>query len=241
VNLLTEDNLPYYSMEIHRAFGGTGAWGEWARRWTAEEGRHSIVIRDWLTVTRALDPIELERGRMAQVSGGIAPQPASAMRGMVYVTLQELATRISHLNTGKQIPDETGYEIMKRVSVDENYHFLFYRDITTAAIELDPSAAVLAIEAEVEGFAMPGVGIPGFDEHAKVIANAGIYDFAVHHDEILVPVVLRHWKLEELTGLSDDAERARERILKYIGRLGRVAVRLKNKRARDAERELESV
>lgn len=241
VNLLTEDNLPYYSMEIHRAFGASGAWGEWARRWTAEEGRHSIVIRDWLTVTQSVDPYELERGRMAQVSGGIAPQPYNAIRGMVYVTLQELATRISHHNTGKLISDPTGYEVMKRVAADENFHFLFYRDITSAAIELDPSAAVLAIEAEVHGFAMPGVGIPGFDAHAKVIAGVGIYDFAVHHDQILVPVILRHWKLEELTGLSDEAERARDRTLTYIGRLGKVGNRLKNRRAREAERESASV
>jgi acyl-[acyl-carrier-protein] desaturase len=239
VNLLTEDNLPYYSMEIHRAFGGTGAWGEWARRWTAEEGRHSIVIRDYLTVTQALDPVELERARMAQVSGGIVPHPQSAMRGMIYVTMQELATVISHLNTGKLLTDPAGYEVMKRVSVDENFHYLFYRDITSAAIEHDPSGFVLALEPEVTEFAMPGVGIPDFDQHAKVIANAGVYDFALHHDKILQPVVLRHWKLEELTGLTDEAERARDRILKYIGRLGKVADRLKRKREREAGEALE--
>jgi len=231
VNLLTEDNLPYYSMEIHRAFGAGGAWGEWARRWTAEEGRHSIVIRDWLTVTNALDPVTLERARMAQVAGGIAPHPLSAMRGLVYVTLQELATRIAHHNTGKLLDDATGYEVMKRVAADENFHFLFYRDATTAAIELDPSNAVRAMEAEITGFAMPGVGITGFDAHAKAIAGAGIYDFAVHHDQILVPVVLRHWKLEELTGLDDDAEHARDRVLHYIARLGKVASRVTRRRS----------
>jgi acyl-[acyl-carrier-protein] desaturase len=225
VNLLTEDNLPYYSMEIHRAFGAGGAWGAWARQWTAEEGRHSIVIRDWLTVTNSLDPVELERARMAQVAGGVAPHPYSAMRGLVYVTLQELATRIAHHNTGKLLEDATGYEVMKRVAADENFHFLFYRDVTSAAIELDPSTAVMAMEAEVTGFAMPGVGIPGFDAHAKAIAGAGIYDFAVHHDQILLPVVLRQWKLEELTGLDDEAERARERVLHFIARLGKVAAR----------------
>src|SRR5262245_23315473 len=44
VNLLTEDNLPYYFRTIERMFGADSAWGAWARRWTAEEGRHSIVI-----------------------------------------------------------------------------------------------------------------------------------------------------------------------------------------------------
>ena len=239
VNLLTEDNLPYYSNVLYEAFGADGPWGEWARRWTAEEGRHSIVIRDWLTATRALDPVEVERGRMAQVCGGMVPRPANAARGLVYVTLQELATRIAHHNTGKLLDDESGYEVMKRVAADENLHFLFYRDVTTAALEADPSAVVVAVEAEVKGFAMPGLGIPGFVEHAKAIAGAGIYDFAVHHDQIVAPVVLRHWKLEELSGLTDEAERARDRTLAYIIRLGKAAARLKNRRAEKLE--LESV
>jgi acyl-[acyl-carrier-protein] desaturase len=29
-------------------------------RWTAEEGRHAIVLRDYLTVTRNVDPVALE-------------------------------------------------------------------------------------------------------------------------------------------------------------------------------------
>src|SRR5581483_11153709 len=152
VNLLTEDNLPYYFRSIERTFGATDVWGGWARRWTAEEGRHSIVIRDWLTVTRGVDPVALERARMAQVSGGVAPHPATALRGLAYVTLEELATRIAHHNTGKLLSGGAGYEIMKRVAGDENLHFLFYRDAMTAAFELDPSAAVVAVDAEVRQF-----------------------------------------------------------------------------------------
>jgi len=234
VNLLTEDNLPYYFETIEGVFGAE-AWGVWARRWTAEEMRHATVMRDYLHVTRAIDPVALERGRMAQVAGGVVPQPASVADGIVYVTLQELATRISHRNTGKMIPDRAGYEVMARVAADENLHYLFYRDVTTAAIELDPSALVLAIERQVREFEMPGTGIPDFGTHAMAIAKAGIYDFASHHDHILVPVILRHWKLEELTGLSDEAELARERVLKYISRVGIAARRLAERRARDAE------
>ena len=43
VNLLTEDNLPYYHLALWETFGSEGPWGEWARRWTAEEGRHVKV------------------------------------------------------------------------------------------------------------------------------------------------------------------------------------------------------
>ncbi|HEX9970276.1 MAG TPA: acyl-ACP desaturase [Acidimicrobiales bacterium] len=234
VNLLTEDNLPYYFATIERVFGD-GPWGVWARRWTAEEMRHAAVMRDYLHVTRAIDPVALERGRMAQVSGGQVPQPASVVDGIVYVTLQELATRISHRNTGKLIPDKAGYEVMARVAADENLHYLFYRDVTTAALELDPSTVVMAIERQVRDFEMPGTGIPDFGTHAMAIAKAGIYDFSSHHDQILVPVVLRHWKVEELTGLSDEAERSRERLLKQISRIGIAARRMAERRARQTD------
>ena len=73
VNLLTEDNLPYYHLALWEIFGRGGVWGEWVRRWTAEEGRHAIVLRDYLTVTRGADPVALERGRMDQVSRGYYP------------------------------------------------------------------------------------------------------------------------------------------------------------------------
>ncbi|MEM9135199.1 MAG: acyl-ACP desaturase [Actinomycetota bacterium] len=232
VNLLTEDNLPYYFRDIERMFGKDGAWGEWVRRWTAEEGRHSIVIRDYLTVTRAIDPLALEEGRMAQMSGGQVPEPPTAADGLIYVTLQELATRISHRNTGTKIRnvDEVGSRIMNRVAQDENLHFLFYRDVASAIIEVDPSQAVEAMERQICGFTMPGDGIPGFKEHAKLIANAGIYDLAAHYTQILKPIVLTHWKLPDLTGLTAEAEAARDRTMRYIEKSRKVAERLTDRR-----------
>ena len=235
VNLLTEDNLPYYFRTIEAMFGRDSAWGEWARRWTAEEGRHSIVIRDYLTITRELDPVELERARMAQVSCGQVPEPTLPHDGLAYVSLQELATRIAHHNTGKLLDDSVGYEVMKRVASDENRHYLFYRDATTAALALDPSGMMLAIERQVREFEMPGTGIVDFERHARAIAKAGIYDFQVHHDQILVPVVLRHWAIEDLTGLTDEAERARDSLLARIGRIGKAGRRLARHREEDAD------
>ena len=230
VNLLTEDNLPYYFRTIEAMFGRDSAWGEWSRRWTAEEGRHSIVLRDYLTVTRALDPVDLERARMAQVSCGQVPEPDTPHDGLVYVSLQELATRIAHHNTGKVVDDAVGYEIMKRVASDENRHHLFYRDLATAALALDPSGMVIAIERQVREFEMPGTGIVDFEAHARAIAKAGIYDFQIHHAQILVPVVLRHWGVEDLTGLTDEAERARDALLKRIDRIGKAGQRLLRRR-----------
>ncbi len=225
VNLLTEDNLPYYLRDIQRMFGGVEVWDFWTRRWTAEEGRHAIVIRDYLTLTRAICPEELERARMAQVQCGQVPRPPTAVEGLAYLTMQELATRIAHRNTGRLLADDAGFEVMKRVAADENLHFLFYRDVASAALEVVPSEMVIAIDAEVRNFEMPGTGIQNFASHARAIAREGIYDFAIHHDQILAPVVLREWKLEDLVGLSDEAERARDRVTAHIARVKRVGER----------------
>ena len=228
VNLLTEDNLPSYFHVIAQAFGDDSAIGEWGRRWTAEEQRHSTVIRDWICVTRQLDLVALERARMRQVTGGfrVGAHFHNMHDGFVYLTLQELATRIAHHNTGQLLDDRTGSAIMTKVASDENLHFLFYRGLVEAALEEDPSEVVMAIDRQVCGFEMPGSEIDGFARHAASIAAAGIYDFRVHHDQILSPVVLRRWKLESITGLSPDADRARLHVLKWIGRVERVASRL---------------
>lgn len=232
VNLLTEDNLPHYFHTIARAFDEGSAMGEWTRRWAAEEQRHSTVIRDWICVTRNLDLMALERARIRQVSVGFRPEQreSSLGDGFVYLTLQELATRISHRNTGQLLASKAGTAIMSRVAADENLHFLFYRDMATAALEENPSAVVQAIERQVTKFEMPGAGIEDFARHAAAIAAVGIYDFRVHYEQILIPIVLRHWALETLEGLDDEAERARERTLRWIARLGRVVERMETTR-----------
>jgi acyl-[acyl-carrier-protein] desaturase len=229
VNLLTEDNLPYYFETINRIFAND-VWREWARRWTAEEMRHAIVIRDYMTVTHAVDLEALEHARMQQVCGGQVPQPESVLDTLAYVALQELATRISHRNTGNLLDDEAGYKVMARVAADENLHYLFYRDLVSAALEIDPSGTVCAIERQVRTFEMPGLGIPDFSAHASAIAAAGIYDFVLHHDQVLVPVVLRHWGIETLEGLSPEAELARERTVHHIARIDRIGRRLAARR-----------
>jgi acyl-[acyl-carrier protein] desaturase len=236
VNLLTEDNLPYYHLALWEGFGGGGVWGEWTRRWTAEEGRHAIVLRDYLTVTRGLDPVALERGRMEQVSRGYYPDGqggsfADPLDGVVYTTLQELATRISHRNTGTYTRDPRIEKLTARISVDENLHYVFYRELGKAALDLDPSAMVLAINRQVLGFSMPGLEIPEFRAKAVQMAKAGIYDLRIHHDQVILPVLFTHWKLDRLTGLSDEAEEARDGIMAFLVALDATAAKYEEKRA----------
>ena len=237
VNLLTEDNLPSYHREIYDLFaGGDGAWINWAHRWTAEEGRHSIVLRDYLVVTRSIDPVALERARMRQVMTGYDRDGKSTLEGMAYVSFQELATRISHRNTGRYSEDPVADRIMARISIDENLHMAFYRDILGAALELDPSAAVKAIAAEVIGFEMPGAGMENFKTKALEIAKAGIYDLRVHHDDVVWPL-LRHWGFFEVEGLDAEAEQRREEVSRFLAGLDAMATKYDARREERKARE----
>jgi len=216
IGLLTEDNLPSYHRLIHGMFGsGDGAWINWVGRWTAEEGRHAIVLRDYLTVTRNIDPVLLERGRMTQLQQGYDHEAPDTLHGLAYVAFQELATRIAHRNTGRYSNDPVADKIMIRIAADENLHMVFYRDILAAAIKIEPSAAVCAIVDEVLAFSMPGAGIPGFIRKAAQIAKAGIYDIRVHREDVLMPII-KHWGIFELANLNAAAEAARIRLAEHL-------------------------
>jgi len=231
VNLLTEDNLPSYHRLIHGMFGpGDGAWINWIGRWTAEEGRHAIVLRDYLTVTRNIDPTMLERGRMTQLQKGYDIASPDTLHGLAYVTFQELATRISHRNTGKYSDDPVADRIMARVAADENLHMVFYRDVMAAAIEIVPSSAVRAIADEVLRFQMPGAGIPRFIRKAAEMAKAGIYNLRIHRDEVLLPI-LNYWRIFELTGLDPLAEEARRQLADHLDALDAAANRFSERLA----------
>ena len=167
MNLLTEDNLPYYFRMIERMFGPDERVG---RVGPALDRRGGPPLdRDPRLPDRHPGDRPGERS-----SGPGWPRCPGARRlarrarqdGLVYVALQELATRIAHRNTGKLLGDTAGYDVMARVAADENLHYLFYRDLATAAIERDPSEMVIAVEHEVRTFAMPGSGIVDFDFHA---------------------------------------------------------------------------
>ncbi|MBM0238023.1 acyl-ACP desaturase [Micromonospora sp. ATA32] len=236
VNLLTEDNLPSYHHEIATLFGRDGAWGTWVHRWTAEEGRHGTAIRDYLTVTRAVDPVALERARMTHMSAGyVNTHNDEVLHSLAYVSFQELATRISHRNTGRATGDPACEALLARVAADENLHMVFYRNLLGAAFELAPSQAMRAVADVLAEFQMPGVGIDGFARKSVAIALAGIYDLRQHRDEVVVPV-LRQWDVFTVTGLDADGEAARDQIATHLDGLEQAASRFEEKRAARAAR-----
>ncbi|MBC8068408.1 MAG: acyl-ACP desaturase [Deltaproteobacteria bacterium] len=236
LGLLTEDNLPSYHREIHVVVGHGGAWGTWIGRWTAEEGRHAMAMRDYLLVTRAVDPVALERERMLHMSHGFAVEGMrDLLHTLAYVSFQELATRVSHRNTGRCAQDPVCEQLLARIAADENLHMVFYRNLVVACLELAPDPTMVAIADVVERFQMPGSTVPDFGRRSLQIAIAGIYDLRIHHDEVLLPI-LRHLEVVERATLGADGERARDRIVRFIAGLDERAGRFEERRAAHRDR-----
>ena len=229
VNLLTEDNLPSYHREVERAFGRDSAWGTWVNRWTAEEGRHAFCIRDYLLVTRGVDPVELERARMQTMEIGFDSEDKPLLHVCAYVSFQELATRVSHRNTGRFTEEPIAEKLLTRVAKDENLHMIFYRNIVSAALQIAPDQTLRAITDEVVNFVMPGAVIPGFARKAVQMAKAGIYDLRIHHDDIVTPL-LRQWGVFELEGLDEEGEKARDELAQAVATLDEEATKFTERR-----------
>jgi len=243
-NLLTEDNLPAYHREIAMNFSMDSAWGYWVNRWTAEENRHGISIRDYLVVTRNCDPVELEELRMEQMTRGFSPgQNAqgdlfaeSLFDAVMYVSFQELATRVSHRNTGKACNDPVAEQLLARISNDENLHMIFYRDVSAAGLDIAPNQAIKSVHRILSNFRMPGSTVPEFRRKAVVIATGGIYDPRIHLEDVVMPI-LKKWQIFERGDFTGEGARMRDELGTLVADLEQTCVKFEEAKARKLDRD----
>ncbi|HNM83199.1 acyl-ACP desaturase [Gordonia sp. (in: high G+C Gram-positive bacteria)] len=243
-NLLTEDNLPSYHREIAMNFSMDDPWGFWVNRWTAEENRHGISLRDYLVVTRAVDPVELEITRMEQVTRGFSPGQnqqgdlfaESLFDSVMYVSFQELATRVSHRNTGKACDDPVADKLLQQVSADENLHMIFYRDTSAAGLDIAPNQAMRSLHRVLRNFKMPGYTVPEFRRKAVIIAVGGVYDPRVHLDDVVMPV-LKKWRIFERDDFTGEAAAMRDDLGLLIEELEDTCEKFEVAKQRRLERE----
>lgn len=166
---------------------------------------------------------------MVHMSEGFSNSYEGVLASVAYVSFQELATRISHRNTGKASEDPNCERLLARIAADENLHMLFYRNLLNAAFQLAPDQTMRAVTDVVTTFQMPGTGIDGFTRKAMTIANAGIYDLRLHMDDVLQPV-LRQWDVFNMKEFGPEGEKAREELSEFLDRLETTASRFVERR-----------
>lgn len=243
-NTVTEEGLPLFmaSLVKSEAFGdrtGTDdtAWAKWARGWTAEEKRHGDLLMRFLLFTGRVNVKAVDKTNQSLIRNGFTPNDGSdPLQSIVFTTVQEKATNVSHNNEGRlatQQGDETLAKICKQIASDENRHFAFYRNMFMEALRLDPDRAMIAFHKLMEKqVVMPGrlmddgvskdaKGQPNIFDRFSAIAEAiGVYTF-LDYAKIFGDLI-REWEIEKRQ-VSGEGAKAQEAVIRLQQKHARVA------------------
>ncbi|WP_130917706.1 acyl-ACP desaturase [Nocardia cyriacigeorgica] len=215
VSVLIADNLPSYHREIGK-YLRTGAWWRWVGRWTAEENRHEIMIRNYLMVTRAVDPVELERLRMDHMTKGFRREPLHLLDVLANGAFEEAASAVRHRNTAALNENPIVTAISERIAVDDELQSVFFANLIDAAFDQVPDQTMRAVADRVAAFHVPTVTLPDGRSSDEVLAEAGIYDPAKEGELVFAPL-LRRWNVFTRTALGEAGEAARAELAHLRG------------------------
>lgn len=185
------------------------------------------------------------------ISRGLNPQlENNPYLCFVYTSFQERATKLSHGATARlalehgspQLADLCG-----KIAADEARHEEAYKRIVGEIMKRDPDGALLAFEDMMrKGILMPAHymddgqhavengGRSLFDDYAAVAQRMGVYtaqDYAS-----IVSHLVQRWGVAELEGLSGNAARSQEYLVKHAARMEKLAEAAEERRERAARK-----
>jgi len=230
LNLLTEEGLPHFHRILATTLGNDSIWQKWNFLWTAEEDRHGNVLRDYVRDARLFDFAKVESMQFDYIHSGFTPEwERDPYKVFVYTSLQERATQISHRQTGKLVGDDEPLlqGILRQIASDEARHYSFYRQVFKRILDIHPIRALQAAKDMLPGIDMPGKSIPNFQKMADIVRRIGIYGPEDYKN--IVQEVIDFWKIESLTGLSEEGRKAQEKIMQLPKRLEKVSEYIKSK------------
>ncbi|MFW0796153.1 acyl-ACP desaturase [Gordonia sp. CPCC 205515] len=221
VLLLTKDNLPSYHRVLAKHFPAFSDWRQLVGVWTAEDNRHAIVLRDYLVVTRAIDPVDAEERRRIHVTAGYRQHEAAVAE---LGPLDVLALMAVHENQcvgfieklRGAVTDDVFSQILAKISADDALQATTFAAFLNAGLVADPEGTVLAVDRALVRLATEefGFDVADFDPERALIAG-------YENDETragIAATLADQLKLDTVQGLGDDAEAARLRILAAAGR-----------------------
>ncbi|MGB3770042.1 MAG: acyl-ACP desaturase [Rhodococcus sp. (in: high G+C Gram-positive bacteria)] len=211
VGVLLADNLPAYHRDLAFALRSNDTWWKLVGRWTAEENRHAIVLRDYLMTTRAVDPVDLERVRIEHMTLGYKAPSLHALPILVKFALDERAASVRHRRSSEASEDALLSAIFDRIAQDDELQATLFTDLITAAIGIDADGTMRAIADTVTSFGLPSVDLPGRGNSSELLADAGVYDRAIEIEQVIKPL-LETWNVFGLDGLGDDGLAARAEL-----------------------------
>ena len=173
--LLLKDNLAGHHRELVDHFILEAYWGRWLGRWTAEEHLHAIALREYLVVTREIDPTANEEARVQHVMKGYRGDTYSQVETLVYMALSERMYAIFCSNLAAQVEEPILAGLVDRIARDESRHEQFFANLVAHCLEYIREETIAAIAARAADLEVVGADIDSYQDKVRNVADAGIF------------------------------------------------------------------
>jgi acyl-[acyl-carrier-protein] desaturase len=177
VLLITKDNLAGYHRELVEHFILEDKWGRWIGRWTAEENLHAIALREYLVVTRNIDPVADEQVRVNHVMRGYRASSYTQIETLVFMALYERAHAAFTRNLEAKVADPVLKRLVGRIAADEERHAEFFNNLVMHCVEHHRDSTIAAIARRSIDLPVVGGDILEYREtKLRSIADAGVFN-----------------------------------------------------------------
>jgi acyl-[acyl-carrier-protein] desaturase len=173
--LLLKDNLAGHHRELVEHFILEDWWGRWLGRWTAEEHLHAIALREYLVVTREVDPTANEQARVEYVMKGYRADTYTQVETLVYMAFTERTHAVFCANLAAKVEEPVLAGLVDRIARDEVRHEEFFSNLVAHCLECTRDETIAAIAARAADLQVPGADIDSYQDKVSNVAQAGIF------------------------------------------------------------------
>jgi acyl-[acyl-carrier-protein] desaturase len=173
--LITKDNLAGYHRELVEHFLLEAKWGRWMGRWTAEEHLHAVALRNYLVVTREVDPAANEDVRVEHVMKGYRADTYSQIETLAFMALWERAHAVFCRNLAAQVDEPVLEGLLGRIAQDEERHEEFFANLVAHCLTYSRDETIEAIALRAADLDVVGADIDAYQDKVATVAEAGIF------------------------------------------------------------------
>lgn len=238
---ITEEALPTYESWLSEVEGvdseAKNGWSRWVKNWTGEENRHGDVLNKYLYLSGRVNMREIEMTTQHLINDGFdIGTGKDPYKNFVYTSFQELATYISHnrvAQIAKKYGDNKLSKMCKLIAGDEMRHHHAYSEFINQIFKVDPSEMMLAFQYMMkQKIVMPAHFLresgqkisSAFENFSDSAQRLGVYTAADYVD--ILQKLIEKWDIENINGLTDEAEKARDYLMKLPARMAKISERL---------------